>query len=279
MKIAPYWVRNVCEIEGQIYNLRAYSFRSAEDARERLEAKVRALQAFRRSSGSAEDVAALRHALRRQDELSEGEYEVVMAERIVQRVDAHNIITRNRYGAEVLNSDDTCFLDVDRFELGFMGRLMCIFGRKRSPEEALLQALRELCAADPAMGVRVYRTSRGWRLLVQTAELAPDSPHMHTLCRRLQVDEMYAGLCRKQHCWRARLTPKPSRIGMPRFPRLADSESMPAEAAAWVEQYTRQAAGVSVCRLVDTLGARIDSPIVSLHDEATGALLPDRELR
>lgn len=279
MKIAPYWVRTVCEIEGQTYKLRAYSFRSAEDARERLRAKVRALQAFRRSSGSAEDVAALRLNLRQQDELCEANYEAVMTEPIIRQIDAHNIITRNRYGAEVLNSDDTCFLDVDRFEVGFLEKLLGLFGRKRSPEEALLQELCALCAEDDSLGVRVYRTSKGWRLLVAGTGLAPDSPRMHSLCHRLQVDAMYASLCHKQRCWRARLTPKPSRIGMPRFPRTDDSESALVATAEWETLYAKQTKGISVCRLVDSLGAAICSPIVRVHDDATGALHPDRPLR
>lgn len=280
MKIAPYWIREVREIGGLQYRLRAFSFRSPEEARERLETKVQALRAFHRSRGGAEDVATLRRELRGLDEREEGEYEVVMTEPIVRRVDACNVITRNRYGAEVLNSEDTCFLDVDCFGVGLLERVKAFFGAGRSAEELLLREVRRLCAEDSSLGVRVYRTGRGWRLLVAGEGVSsPTSPRLVELCRRLQVDDMYAALCRKQLCWRARLTPKPSRLGLPRFPRPMDSESLPPEVAEWLATYEQRAGRVCVCRLVDVLGARVDTPIVHLHDEATGALQPDADLR
>lgn len=277
MKIAPYWIREVREIGGLRYKLRAFSFRSAAEARERLEAKAAALRVFHSSRGGAEDVAALRRALRLLSEQGEGEYEVVMAEPIVQQVDAHNVITRNRYGAEVLNSDDTCFLDVDVFAPGLMDRLRSIFGRKQSDEERLLAAVGRLCAEDATLGVRVYRTARGWRLLAAGEGLAPDSARMEEICARLQVDKMYAGLCRKQRCWRARLTPKPGRMGLPPYPCPQDSEST--AAAEWLELYAEKSARYAVCRLVECLGEPVSSDIVALHDERTGAAKHGTTLR
>lgn len=279
MKIPSFWIRETREIAGRPYKLRAFSFRSIEEARLRLEEKARALQAFHSSSGSPAAVEALRCRLRAADAVGEGDYEVVIAEPILQRIDAHNIVTRNRYGAEVLNSDDTCFLDVDHFRPGLMACLLGIFGIRRSAEESLLRTLRCLSAEDATLSARVYRTARGWRLLVRAAQLAPDSPRMLELCRRLQVDEMYTALCCKQRCWRARLSPKPARLGMPPFPLAQDSEHASAAAEEWVALYSAKQDGFAVCRLVESIGPPISSPIVTLHDSATAALRPDRTLR
>ena len=278
MKIAPYWVRDVREIGGRAYKLRAVSFHSAQEAQVRLEAKAHALEEFHRRGGRTEDVEQLRRKLREAEAQAEGAYEVVVAEPIVRRVDAHNIITRNRYGAQVLNSDDTCFLDVDSFAPSIWERLRGLFAGRLSDEDRLLRELRLLCATDPSLGVRVYRTGRGWRLLVAGDGLSPDSPRMSELCRRLRVDAMYAALCRKQLCWRARLTPKPSRLRMRPCPRTVSSEDTPEAMAEWLEQYARASDAVCVCRLVDTLGAGISTPISALHDEATGARKADRPL-
>ena len=279
MRVAPYWVREKHSIGGVEYRLRAYSFRSMAEARERMEQKVRALGRFR-SAATAENVEALRAEMRRIDEQpAAGEYDVVALEPILSRVDEHNIITRNHYGAEVLNSDDTCFLDVDAFGPGFAEWVLGLFSRRRSDEERLLHAVQRLCADSPGTAVRAYRTARGWRLIVAAAGLAPDSPLMRELSARLHVDPMYAGLCRRQRCWRARLTPKPVRLGMPGFPRAADSESAPAAAADWVELYAEKSRGVATCRLLDTFGPHLDSPAITLHDSTTGALIPDLPLK
>lgn len=279
MRVAPYWVRKVCCINGKQYKLRAYSFRSMEEAVGRLEEKVHLLSELARNGGGEAAVSAMRKELRTLDEIESREYEVVITEPVLRRVDEANVITRNRYGAEVLNSADTCFLDVDQY-YSLTDRILQLIGlRKQGNEKRLLEAVRKLCQENAAMGVRVYRTAHGWRLLVAAENLGPDSPQMDALCKRLQVDELYAGLCRKQKCWRARLTPKPYYMGLGRYPLPGNSEAAASETADWVARYTEKSAEYSVCRLVETFGAKICTPIVELHDQATGALLPDRPLK
>lgn len=58
----------------------------------------------------------------------------------------------------------------------------------------------------------VYRTSAGFRLIVQGKGFTPGSPETRKLMRRFGADYLYATLCDAQKCFRARLTPKPYRI-------------------------------------------------------------------
>lgn len=278
MRIAPYWVSEKREIAGMLFRLQGYSFCSAEEAQARLEEKAR-LHAALYGSPAAISPAEYRARLRRLDEQPDtGEYSAVIAEELLEELDARNVITRNRYGAEVLNSEDTCFLDVDHFvPTGLWTRIVRCFGGGPGEEELLLEAVRRLCREEPELGVRVYRTARGWRLAAVAPGLSPGSVAMETLCSRLQVDALYCKLCMKQGCWRARLTPKPFRLRMPgKYPQpLSSSAAGGQEAQEWLALYKARAAGSAVCRLVDTVGTPVRNAIISLHDERTSALKPE----
>ena len=278
MKIASYWVREKREIAGMVFRLRGYSFRSVEEARARLEEKAKLHAALYEKQSL--DAAEYRARLRRLDEqASETEYSVVIAEEILERVDECNTITRNRYGAEVLNSRDTCFLDIDSFAPGLMSRVLRFFGRKKGDEDLLLQTVHELCAAEPELGIRVYRTAKGWRLAVTAPGLSPASATMEHLCKRLRVDALYQKLCVQQGCWRARLTPKPRRVGMPCvYPQPQASDASSPAAEEWLALYRRQSAGAAVCRLVETVGKPMRGEVIRLHDNRTGAAKQDYPL-
>ena len=80
----------------------------------------------------------------------------------------------------------------------------------------------------------------------------------------------------RQQCWRARLTPKPYRVGVPGYPRPMDSESVTTpEAQEWLQRYESACQGKGVCRLVDVVGRKLQSPIIELHDHMTAAHVPD----
>lgn len=278
MRIAPYWIREERQIAGMTFRLRACSFSSAEDARKKLEEKARLLTAFHRGAFSPERLEEMRASLRQVEQLG-NDYGAVMAEPVLARLDERNVITRNRYGVEVLNSTDTCFADVDDFPRPVVDRLLSFLGGGRSKEARLLETLRLLCAEDASLGARVYRTAKGWRLILRGEGLAPLSPRAAELFRRLHVDELYARLCQKQECWRARLTPKPFRLGMPTVcPALSSSEERPEAWLAWLAFYEKKREGVCVCRLVETVGTPVKGEMVAYHDERTGARLPDRKL-
>lgn len=281
MKIPTYWVTDKRRgSDGNMWKLRGISYTSMQEARERLEKRYKLRVAFTRLNSASKDaIDAHRANLRALDELKREEYSTLLLEPIIEQIDGNNIITRNRYGVRVLNSTSLCFIDVDNFPLSLGDRLRAIFGKKQNPEEKLLQTLRQLCETNDDLGARVYRTHNGWRIMLTGAGLAPDSARMHELCRRLHADPLYESLCARQQCWRARLSPKPYRVGVSSYPRPVDSEALQSpEAQAWLQRYEAACNGKSVCRLVDSIGRHVSGPEVELHDSLTGALLADKNL-
>lgn len=278
MKIPPYWVTEKRQgSDGYLWKLRGISYKSMAEARERLEERFRIRSEFAARHGvSADAVAQHCSRLRELDELRAEEYSTLLMEPVLQQVDADNVITRNRYGVQVLNSTSLCFVDVDRFPLTVWDSLRGLLGKGSTPEEKLLQVLRNLCAADDSLGARLYRTHKGWRVMLTGKGLAPASPRMHDICRALHADPLYESLCARQQCWRARLSPKPYRVGVPRYPHPVDSESVNTlEAQQWLQRYESACHGKGVCRLVDAVGRKMQSPIIELHDRMTGAHIPD----
>ncbi len=278
MKIPTYWVtakRKGCD--NNTWKLRGISYSSMEEARARLEKRWQIRDAFaHRRAASESDIMAHRAQLRSLDELENEDYSALLLEPVLNQIDSCNVITRNRYGVLVLNSTTLCFIDVDDFPLSFADSLRGLFGKKVSPEEKLLRRMRELCSEDLTLGARVYRTHKGWRIMLVGDNLEPDSMKMHQLCRILHADPLYEALCTRQQCWRARLTPKPYRVGVSGYPRPEDSESVHTpESQAWVQGYELACQGKAVCRLVDCMGRKIESSMVLLHDELTQACIPD----
>ena len=248
-----------------------------DEARERLEFR-RSLrtESLRTSVG---DIDSYRAKLRALDEVGEDAYSVLLLEPIVQQLEEGLVITRNRYGVQVLNSTSLCFVDVDDVPLSFGETVRGWFGNKLTPEDKLLGIVRTLCEQDPSLGARVYRTHNGWRVMLTGNDLAPASPRMKQLFVALHADPLYVAMCERQQCWRARLTPKPYRVGITRFPRPVDSESIHSpESQEWIARYESACVGKAVCRLVDCMGSPIRGAGVELHDQLTQAKIPDLPL-
>lgn len=280
MNIPPYWHCAECTIDGRIYRLRGVSWESEANARAKWEAKEKLMRSFLASGCSAAMREQMRSAWLELDAGDEGEYSVLMPEPVVEQPDAANIITRNRYGAEVLNSTELCFIDVDRMPSQPFDWLRRLLGMDTAPETRLIEKLRRLVADGALRGVRLYRTSRGWRILALEPGLKPDSYRMQMIFEHLHADELYAHLCAKQQCWRARLTPKPSKVGMPRYPRPAcSSAAQSPETLQWIAAYATASSPYAVCRLIETLGLPLQHPLIELHDTRTRALHPDWPLR
>jgi len=210
-------------------------------------------------------------------------------EPVVQSIDHEGervgLITVNAYGARVLNCPRVTFIDVDAPEPrrpGFFARLFG--GGKRdapadSPLEACLQRLHAQCRANPSSpvgaGVRVYRTAGGLRYLLTRATLDPSGGDLGEHFEPLRADPRYTTLCAAQRCFRARLTPKPSRLrcGWPPVKFHAEHEPTP-ELKDWERRYTEESAGHAVCELLETHGSPPEHPhilaVQALHDELTG---------
>jgi hypothetical protein len=251
---------------------------------------------WRGSSASAEDAARLaREAAQRLAQWVEtegtfgpghgyGYSDRPLKEEILQEVadasgDLAAAITRNAMGARVLNAARAMFVDVDFAPLGLWERLMALLGRgPATPEEKALARIATWLAARPAWGFRVYRTPNGLRLLATHAPQEPAAAETRRVLAELDCDPLFITLCRVQESFRARLDPKPFRVGLktmpPAFPRETSEQKIALE--AWLREYGRRCEGHAACAFRVHLGNpavhRELAPIVKLHDEASGAL-------
>lgn len=205
-------------------------------------------------------------------------YTAPIREEILSVAAPGNVITRNRYGAQVLNSETVFFADVDdssfrRRRPGWLGRLL---GRREESvdefrERLLDRILRRLSGSVPENAhVRIYRTRAGYRIMITGAELPPGSRSAAALLRKLNADWLYTMLCAKQQCYRARLSPKPYRIGLktPRLNYPYPADAMPA-LENWLREYESRSGGYAVCRLIKTLGGqplKSAREIINEHD-------------
>jgi hypothetical protein len=129
--------------------------------------------------------------------------------------------------------------------------------------------------------VRVYQTPAGLRLLAVHRRFSPNDSEVTGFFEAIGTDRVYVRMCKNQQCFRARLTPKPWRVGISDHlkPRPGvwpiNPERMP-DRLAWVERYEKASVGYSACRYVTTLGAGgVDAYVESVqkhHDDMAGAL-------
>ena len=226
------------------------------------------------------------------------------------------VITRNRYGSAVLNTDAVLITDIDIRSItalrmdaaqaarrgrgrtassgggGFFSRLLGrgtrhepapggndtqdpdelgLPGRGARGEEhhrilALIDGFR---AAHPELGTRTYRTRNGFRVIVTGTGAGPQSDRAKELMAEMRSDGLYMMLCRVHDTYRARLTPKPWRVGI----RRTDS-SWPGADEAWVRKYDEASRSVAVCRFLDASGpapSADEQQIIDLHDRAVRA--------
>lgn len=273
MNIPPYWVRKEQRVGDFTCRLAGFSHSSMQAAWKMLQQHAVIMQKFFATAPTELSVQRMRAALRELRGQGGDSYEVCLLEPVWRTVDASNVITRNHYGALVVNSTDTCFADVDTAPESLWDFVKGLFGAGTPPERRLLDVMRQIHAEHPKLSMRLYRTAKGWRVLLAGEGIELDSPLVDTLFRRLHVDPLYRDLCRKQACWRARLTPKPFRLQLPPCPQAECSEDAASVQAEWVQEYERACEGRAVCRLVESFGPRLRDGIPELHDELTGVHL------
>ena len=205
------------------------------------------------------------------------DYEMPIAEELCETLDEHNAVTRNRYGARVLNTDELLFLDIDYVPPRFLEWAGVLIGRSiPDGKTRILRHIEELAGKPEfeGIGFRVYETCRGVRLLLSIkAKDFLRSPEMVPLFRKFGADPLYRDLCIRQNCCRARLTPKPSRIGMKtllkfRFPYKEEGKE---SIRQWLAEYEKKSEKYAVCHLAARFGKPFTSPAVEFHDRVTGA--------
>jgi hypothetical protein len=183
------------------------------------------------------------------------------------------LVTRNRYGALVLNTARALFIDVDVPQARGPGLVARIFGRaKPDPEAAILERVRTALRGAAGASFRIYRTAAGFRVLATDPPFEPDSARARELLAAAGADPHFVRLCEVQRCFRARLTPKPERLGLARPPATwpRETEAERSAFADWLRIYEAKSAHRAVCRLVDSAGfGRVHeeiAPLLAIHD-------------
>jgi hypothetical protein len=207
-----------------------------------------------------------------------------IVEELLDGGEQYLVVTRNRYGAEVLNTDRLLIADVDIPELerpsgGLFRRL---FRRSDPPPvgepPVVARRLERVAAwaqANPSLGVIVYRTASGLRVFVTGVPEPTTSDQGTRILAELDTDPIYRELCRLNETFRARLTPKPWRLPGMKAPRghwpFADSGTSQ-RFERWLAAYQTATLGYSVCRRIASYGppaSIVESQIIGLHDDRT----------
>lgn len=186
------------------------------------------------------------------------------------------VITRNTYGALVVNAPGTLFIDVDMPEPTFKQRLRQVFGGKDAHADETFQSISDSLRKSSSATFRIYRTAAGFRVIGTERTYEPGSSETERLMSSVAADPAYVQLCRAQKTFRARLSPKPWRIGCHAppgsHPRDAQTNAI---FARWLGEYDERSAGKAVCRYLGHVGTgRVADgmkPILDLHDASTRA--------
>ncbi len=201
------------------------------------------------------------------------------------------VVTRNAYGALVLNARDLMVVDIDQEEeptggeraaLKLMSGIKSLFGGSKpeaaappavDPELAKIQRVAE----SHSLPVRVYKTAAGYRVLVLSPRFEPAGGRTDLLLKEFGSDPLYIKLCRMQESFRARLTPKPWRCGMP-TPPVTFPFADPKEEARfreWEAKYQAASARFATCQFVASFGGGNREAgfqeLVDHHDQETKA--------
>ena len=199
-------------------------------------------------------------------------------------------VTRNHYGCLVLSTARFMIIDVDDSGLqqeepavawrGFLDFFQNLFRPTPPappplpPRQQLEMRLAAWLQLYPAWNFRLYRTRMGFRLLVTHELLAPDSATAGEVFQAMRADRTYVRMCRRQQCYRARLTPKPWRIGWHRPPNPFpfDTPAQEQEQQTWQQEYDARRPGFSVCEWLGEYGSGQVlpelKPLIQLHDTA-----------
>lgn len=143
------------------------------------------------------------------------------------------------------------------------------------PEKAASGLIEKFIATHRDWRLRLYRTPAGMRVVATHRKFSPDDAGVAELFRALQADPVYVKMCQRQQCFRARVSPKPWRIGIAAHlkPRPGVWPVRPEAMAArqtWIAAYEKQAAGYAACRFEREAGTGRASEevrtVIELHD-------------
>src|SRR5262245_45814870 len=278
MKIPKYWIRregDVSHPDGRALHLFAWGWSETSPT----DAEARAAERFRSLEMRVSQGLDLPRGYAYGDR--------PVREQIIEEIPGTDgrpdaLLTRNSYGAVVLNASRSMFVDVDAAaapprDSGFSLKSLFGGGSSKPPEDGQFDKLRTLLRSTGGGSFRVYRTAGGYRLLATDRLYTPGSSESESLMRQVGADPAFIQLCRIQDSFRARLSPKPWRMGKRTPPGDFPREDSRLQAAFddWLRDYDRAAGSKATCAFVETIGNDTIHPdvahIVKLHDDRTKA--------
>lgn len=186
------------------------------------------------------------------------------------------VITRNSYGAIILNAVGVMFVDVDFPEQRRSFGLFGLFRKKQTkldPAEETILGINVWAEQNPNKSFRLYRTAAGLRLLFTDKQYQPKSAEVSQLMQSVGADPMYLKLCEAQECFRARLTPKPWRFGFWRPPNqfpFIDQAALDKN-RVWEDKYSKKIHNYATAELIAEYGQLASDnkikAIIIYHDE------------
>lgn len=196
-------------------------------------------------------------------------------------------VTRNRYGALVLNTADCVIIDADippaapRAHLTGGGLLSWLWGgsaqhaeeQLASPADERLAQIKSIASYYSRLSFRIYRTRAGFRIFLLNQRLPPNDPLAMELLEAFEADQNYRNLCRVQQSYRARLTPKPFAMNLDYPPfHFPYNQHTRDSAKRWLERYELASENFRVCQKVCDMGPGVVDPevdfLLNLHDES-----------
>jgi hypothetical protein len=147
---------------------------------------------------------------------------------------------------------------------------------RTNPFDTALAKIEKFGERNSTWVLRVYRTPNGYRVLAMHETFDPSGDKAQGFMKAIGGDPLYALMCRNQKCFRARLSPKPWRIGIqehlrPRPGVWPIAENRMSDRRRWVRNYESEASGYAACRFVKTIGKRRTSrkceEVRRVHDD------------
>ena len=275
MKIPKYWAKRAQvanQSSGRAYNLVSWKWsdESIQDAQAQAEARLAELVEMVSAGATLKSYAYGERPLREQ-----------ITQSIRDPAGRENaVVTRNRYGALVLNTANALFIDMDFANedapVTPLGAVQRLFGKRANPADVALERIAAWSSRHPDLGLRVYRTAAGLRGLITNEQFSPAQNQAFDILRALASDPLYIRLCRAQDCFRARLTPKPWRCNMKMPPAQYPFDDIKQELRfdEWTRRYEHASSAYAVCAFVKHFGSvQIHpdiQPILALHDQMSG---------
>lgn len=199
-------------------------------------------------------------------------------------------VSRNRYGSDVLNTDIVLIADMDftasappaaheRTKRSLLSRLFdrslpTLPSDDAQREAAALETAAEFANNNKNLGTHVYRTFAGLRVIVTGSGALPTSGRATMIMRDLNTDPLYVTLCATHQTYRARLTPKPWRVGHSSlravWPPRGEFDTKLTQ--RWLLAYERKSAGYATCRRIASYGTPptpVERRVIDLHDQRT----------